>query len=57
MKLPRLEKKVRVAIDWTMDLIFTKDLVQFVHIPTQAITAQAEHHEPAEAHARPAAAI
>ena len=24
-KLPRLEKKVRVAFDWTLDLCFTKD--------------------------------
>lgn len=29
-KLPRLEKKVRVAIDWTLDLFFPKDLVQFL---------------------------
>jgi NADH dehydrogenase len=28
-KLPRLEKKVRVALDWTLDLVFAKDLVQF----------------------------
>jgi len=28
-KLPRFEKKVRVALDWTLDLLFTKDLVQF----------------------------
>src|SRR5262249_58500006 len=28
-KLPRFEKKVRVAIDWTLDLVFTKDFVQF----------------------------
>ena len=27
-KLPRFEKKLRVAVDWTMDLFFTKDLVQ-----------------------------
>jgi NADH dehydrogenase len=27
-KLPRFERKVRVAIDWTLDLLFTKDLVQ-----------------------------
>jgi NADH:ubiquinone reductase (H+-translocating) len=27
-KLPRFEKKVRVALDWTLDLIFSKDLVQ-----------------------------
>ena len=29
-KLPRLEKKIRVAIDWTLDLVFTKDFVQFL---------------------------
>jgi NADH dehydrogenase len=28
-KLPRLEKKVRVALDWTLDVLFAKDLVQF----------------------------
>jgi NADH dehydrogenase len=25
-KLPRFEKKVRVAIDWTLDLCFAKDI-------------------------------
>ena len=29
-KLPRLEKKARVALDWTLDLLFGKDLV---HLP------------------------
>lgn len=28
-KLPRLEKKVRVALGWSLDLFFSKDLVQF----------------------------
>jgi NADH dehydrogenase len=28
-KLPRFEKKMRVALDWTLDLLFSKDLVQF----------------------------
>jgi NADH dehydrogenase FAD-containing subunit len=28
-KLPRMEKKVRVALDWTLDLMFSKDLVQY----------------------------
>ena len=31
-KLPRLEKKVRVALDWALDLVFSKDLVQFLDI-------------------------
>ena len=29
-KLPRFEKKVRVALDWFLDLLFSKDLVQFI---------------------------
>ncbi len=31
-KLPRFEKKVRVALDWTLDLLFSKDLVQFMDV-------------------------
>ena len=31
-KPPRFEKKLRVALDWTLDLIFSKDLVQFLDI-------------------------
>ncbi len=42
-KLPRFEKKVRVAVDWTFDLLFSKDLVQF---PTQrAVTVSHTRHE------------
>jgi NADH dehydrogenase len=29
-KLPRLEKKIRVAVGWTIDLFFSRDLVQIV---------------------------
>ncbi|MEX2300646.1 MAG: hypothetical protein WD733_06900 [Bryobacterales bacterium] len=31
-KLPRLVKKLRVALDWTLDLMFSKDLVQFMPV-------------------------
>ena len=31
-KLPRFEKKVRVALDWFLDLLFSKDLVQFIDL-------------------------
>ena len=31
-KLPRFEKKVRVALDWALDLMFSKDLVQFMDV-------------------------
>ena len=31
-KLPRFEKKLRVAFDWTLDLFFSKDIVQFLNV-------------------------
>jgi NADH:ubiquinone reductase (H+-translocating) len=31
-KLPRWEKKIRVALDWTLDLLFSKDLCQFIDV-------------------------
>jgi NADH dehydrogenase len=37
-KLPRFEKKLRVAFDWTLDLIFSKDLVQFLDIRAPMIS-------------------
>jgi len=37
-KLPRLEKKCRVAIDWTLDLIFAKDFVQFLTVRAPAMS-------------------
>ena len=41
LKLPRFEKKVLVALDWTLDLLFSKDLVQF-RTTRPAILSQAE---------------
>ena len=43
-KLPRFEKKLRVAIDWTLDLIFAKDLVQYMSTPAPSVShdSQAE---------------
>jgi NADH dehydrogenase len=35
-KLPRMEKKLRVALDWTLDLLFSKDLVQFLTVRAPA---------------------
>jgi len=37
-KLPRFEKKVRVALDWTLDLLFSKDLVQFMDLTPPGIS-------------------
>ena len=39
-KLPRLEKKLRVALDWTLDLLFTKDLVHFMILRSTAVLRQ-----------------
>ena len=48
MKLPRLEKRLRVAIDWTWDLIFSKDLVKFLSRRKETISqARAEAAVPA----------
>jgi NADH dehydrogenase len=41
-KLPGFEKKVRVALDWTLDLLFSKDLVQFMMV--RAPTISREEH-------------
>jgi NADH dehydrogenase len=38
MKLPRFEKKLRVALDWTLDLLFTKDPVQFLTLRSPTVS-------------------
>ncbi|MFN8573004.1 MAG: NAD(P)/FAD-dependent oxidoreductase [Gemmatimonadaceae bacterium] len=46
-KLPRLEKKVRVALEWTLDVVFSKDIVQFGTRKAPTISS-AESAPPAE---------
>ena len=43
-KLPRLDRKIRVAIDWTLDLIFAKDLVQFLAERAPVMSTQIVEH-------------
>jgi NADH:ubiquinone reductase (H+-translocating) len=43
-KLPRLDKKIRVMLDWTLDLLFSKDLVQLQTFKPESVSA----HEAAE---------
>jgi NADH dehydrogenase len=45
MKLPRFEKKVRVALDWTLDLLFSKDLVQFRTVRPSTLSLAEEEPE------------
>ncbi len=41
-KLPGLQKKVRVALDWTLDLIFSKDIVQLPTLRSPTISVVEE---------------
>ncbi len=47
-KLPRFEKKVRVALDWFLDILFSKDLVQFQTGRAPAISHAENGARPAE---------
>ena len=47
MKLPGFERQVRVAIDWTLDLIFERNIVQLKVFRTEKVDRQ--HYEPGEA--------
>jgi NADH dehydrogenase len=52
-KLPRFEKKVRVALDWMLDVVFSKDLVQIrtLRAPTISRPAtEARSPEPVVSH-------
>ncbi|MBI3961260.1 MAG: NAD(P)/FAD-dependent oxidoreductase [Deinococcus sp.] len=49
-KLPRFEKKLRVALDWTLDLLFSKDLVQFLTLRAPTVSyREAESQLPSQA--------
>ncbi len=50
-KLPRFEKKLRVMLDWTLDLLFSKDLVQFMTFRSGGVS----HAEPERSPGRSAA--
>ena len=41
-KLPRIEKKLRVTLDWTLDMFFSKDLVQFMPLRTDRRSSQSQ---------------
>jgi len=44
-KLPRAEKKLRVALDWTLDLLFSKDIVQLGSLSHRSIPSPGSHAE------------
>ncbi len=47
-KLPRFEKKVRVALEWFLDILFSKDLVQFQTGRAPAISHGESEGRPAD---------
>jgi NADH dehydrogenase len=56
-KLPRFEKKLRVALDWTLDLIFTKDLVQFTTERATTVSHQEDERKTVDVSTGVAAAM
>ncbi|HYU19183.1 MAG TPA: NAD(P)/FAD-dependent oxidoreductase [Chloroflexota bacterium] len=44
-KLPSVERKVRVALDWTLDLFFPRNMCQLTHLGIRpALRRLAQHH-------------
>jgi NADH dehydrogenase len=42
MKLPRVEKKVRVGLEWTLDLFFPKDIVQYLTLRAATMSSEVD---------------
>ena len=55
-KLPRAEKKIRVMLDWTLDLFFSKDLVQFETVRSRGVMMERPRDAVADSAARAPAA-
>jgi NADH dehydrogenase len=47
-KLPTFEKKCRVAIVWSLDLMFTKEVVQFLTVSAPVVSTQVSEATPAD---------
>jgi len=49
-KLPGLEKRLRVVLDWTLDLVFAKDTVQYTSFRAfSPYTQSSQFHDSEEA--------
>ncbi len=44
-KLPGLDRKIRVAFEWTLDLLFRKDVCAVHHRPSRSDSYREEHRE------------
>ena len=47
MKLPGFERKLRVAIDWTLDLFFPRDIIYLRPLHTSHRPGAVSHETPA----------
>jgi NADH dehydrogenase len=45
-KLPRFEKKLHVAVNWGLDLLFTKDIVEFLPVSETIVSRTTHEHTP-----------
>jgi hypothetical protein len=56
-KLPRLEKKVRVAFDWALDLFFAKDLIHFMILRAPVLEHATKESDPTPVSAQDGVAV
>jgi NADH dehydrogenase len=49
-KLPRLEKKLHVAVNWSLDLLFSKDIVEFLTASETIVSRTMQEHIPSHEH-------
>jgi NADH:ubiquinone reductase (H+-translocating) len=52
MRIPQLEKRLRVVLDWTLDLFFNRDLVQLAVSRERRLVAKATPVYPAPPHVK-----
>jgi hypothetical protein len=44
MQMPRWERRIRIAIDWTLELFFKNDIVELDLFGVEHPTRQFQHH-------------
>jgi NADH dehydrogenase len=44
LKLPGWDRKVRVALQWTLDLLFSKDVTQYLSVHAPAMSREVDDH-------------
>ena len=44
LKLPRFKKKLRVALDWTLDVFFSKDFGRYLHERAPVVSQPSDLH-------------